>query len=104
MAQGTKLRPVVEAGPLCVDLLRQRATLDGVELALRGKQVGLLAMLAWKAGEPVSRAELYAIAFDRPHSETRRLDVLVSRVRATLVGARSAVRIETVRGVGYRLA
>ena len=56
-------------------------------------------------GEVISRTDLLEQAWGEmrePDSNT--IDVLMSRVRRKLEAARSVVRIETVRGAGFRLS
>lgn len=92
----------VEAGALVFDQLQRRCRLLDTPLDLTTREYQLLLRLALARGQPVSRAELLAdvwqLAFD-PGSGV--LEVQVSRIREKL-GA-DAWRIETVRGVGYRL-
>ncbi|WP_394846504.1 response regulator transcription factor [Pendulispora brunnea] len=92
----------LRVGELVIDRLRRRCTLDGNVLDLRSREYELLLRLAIARSEPVSRATLLAdvwnLGFD-PGSGI--LDVHVSRLRDKL--GTDAWRIETVRGVGYRL-
>lgn len=92
----------VEAGALVFDQIHRRCRLRDAQLDLTAREYQLLLRLALARGETVSRAELLAdvwqLDFD-PGSGV--LEVQISRVREKL-GA-DAWRIETVRGVGYRL-
>jgi len=89
-------------GPLVIDRLMRRATLDGVALDLTLREFDLLLRLAVEAGRTVSRASLlqsvWRLTFD-PGSGV--LDVHLSRLRDKL-GAH-AWMVQTVRGAGYRL-
>lgn len=97
-ARGGELR----VGDLVIRLLPQRAWLGGAALDLRGKEFALLTRLAQELDRPVSRATLlldvWGLRFD-PGSGV--LDVHVSRLRDKL--GDESWRVETVRGVGYRL-
>lgn len=89
-------------GDLVIDRLQRRCTVRGVPLDLTAREYELLVRLASANGAPVPRAALlrdvWRMDFD-PGSGV--LDVQVSRLREKL--GKEAARIETVRGVGYRL-
>ncbi len=92
----------IKVGELVIDRLRRRCTLGGNVLDLRSREYELLLRLAIAGSEAVSRATLLAdvwnLGFD-PGSGI--LDVHISRLRDKL--GTEAWRIETVRGIGYRL-
>jgi len=89
-------------GPLVIQRMSQRALLAGAPVDLTGKEFALLARLALDLDRPVDRATLFAdlwgLRFD-PGSGV--LEVHISRLRDKL--GDEAWRVETVRGVGYRL-
>jgi DNA-binding response OmpR family regulator len=89
-------------GDVVVDLAGRCVRVGGVEVRLTLKEFDLLAMLARAAGSVVSRDDLvthvWQTTFD---GASRTLDVHVATLRAKL--DRPGL-IETVRGVGYRLA
>jgi DNA-binding response OmpR family regulator len=92
----------VDVGDVHVDLARREVTAGGHEILLTRKEFDLLAALARRRGEVVARDELLAVVWDTAWvGSSRTLDVHVATLRAKL--GRPAV-IETVRGVGYRLA
>ena len=93
---------VLRAGDLELDVARHRVTLDGVLLTLSAKEFAVLEVLLEHAGDVVGRGELVARCWDEmsePGSNV--VDVLVGQLRRKLG---SAHLVETVRGVGYRLA
>jgi two-component system response regulator RstA len=101
-------RDTIEVGDLVVDVPGQRATLGGRPLDLTGFELRLLAVLARRAGETVSREDLAAAVQPRggayDPSVDRSLDVHVSHLRSKMGdGPREPKRIRTVRGVGYVL-
>ncbi len=49
---------VLRAGPLRIDRVAQRVAIEGQALELRGREYALLLLLASRAGEVVTRAEL----------------------------------------------
>lgn len=91
-------------GDLAVDPERREASANQQPLALRAKEFDLLHALAANAGIVLSREKLLELVwgFDF-YGQTRTVDVHVAHVRARLADAGSAVNIETVWGVGYKL-
>jgi len=89
-------------GPLAVDRRTRRALVDGQALALTPKEFDLLALLADDPGAVCSRQRILDEVWD-PHwyGPTKTLDVHVASLRRKLGHPEL---IETVRGVGYRLA
>ena len=93
---------VLGAGGLELDVARHRVTLDGVLLTLSAKEFAVLEVLLEHAGEVVGRGELVERCWDEMSEPSSNVvDVLVGQLRRKL-GA--ADLVETVRGVGYRLA
>lgn len=89
-------------GRLTVDRRSRRVFVDGAEVALRPKEFALLAFLTDRLGALVPRAAIMAGVWDGNWSgPTKTLDVHVTALRRKLGGA---VRIESVRGVGFRTA
>lgn len=75
---------------------------DGRLLRLTDNEVQLLRILADRNGEPVSRQELAALT---SAGVERTVDVQVTRLRRKIEpDPREPVHLQTVRGVGYRLA
>jgi two-component system response regulator RegX3 len=90
------------AGRLVVDVPSRRATLEGEDLALTPKEFDLLALLASEPGTVVSRQHVLREVWKTDwYGSTRTIDVHVASVRKKLGNPRW---IETVRGVGLRLA
>ncbi len=93
------------AGPLVVQLDKQRAEIGGVPLALTNTELRILAALVGKAGAVVSRGHLSRFAIGRELlPQDRTLDTHVSNIRRKLADSgdtRCAIR--AVRGSGYRL-
>jgi two-component system OmpR family response regulator len=93
--------PVLVCGPVELDTRSGRVTLDGQHLPLTSHEFKVLAYLMHHAGAVVSRTELtehiYAQDFER---DSNTIEVFVGRLRKKL----PPDLIETVRGLGYRLA
>ena len=92
----------LRAGSLELDLRSRRATLDGRDLALTPKEFDLLALLASDPGAVVSRDHMLREVWNTEwFGPTKTIDVHVASLRKKLGDPRW---IETVRGVGLRLA
>jgi len=89
-------------GALVIDLDERNATVAGVDCALTRVEHAVLVILARRPNAVVARGEIVRRALE-PHTYggERTLDVHVSRLRKKLGG--EGERIETVRGIGYRL-
>jgi two-component system response regulator RegX3 len=93
---------LVHAGRLTVDVRARRAALDESELELTPKEFDLLALLAADAGAVVTRERILREVWDTDwFGPTKTIDVHVASLRRKLGDTRW---IETVRGVGHRLA
>ncbi len=102
-AGGRFLETSVTFGPLGLDVGRRVATLDGRELTLRPREFDLLLAFARLPGAALDRAQLLNLGWGADFfGDQRTVDVHVTWLREKLKG--SGVRIETVWGVGYRLA
>ncbi|WP_394616462.1 response regulator transcription factor [Lentzea sp. JNUCC 0626] len=99
---GPESEAPVEVGALQIITSTRTATLDGEQLSLTRKEFDLLALLASRKGEVVSRDfivdQVWQAHWEAP---SRTLDTHIAALRGKLG---NSVKIETVRGVGYRLA
>jgi two-component system phosphate regulon response regulator PhoB len=96
-------RDVLKAGPICIDRHRHRVQIDGEPVALTLTEFRLLAAIVAGKGRVFSRDQLIDKALGEDAVVTdRTIDVHVTSLRRKLGKARAYV--ETVRGVGYRLA
>ena len=88
-------------GTLTLDTSRSRVALDGAPVKLTAQEFRLLSYLMHHQGQVVSRTELtehlYSQDFDR---DSNTIEVFIGRLRKKIGGD----FIETVRGLGYRLA
>jgi two-component system KDP operon response regulator KdpE len=96
--------PVVEAGPLRIDLAAREARLDGRPVALTRKEFDLLAFLARHPGKVVTQRQLLAEIWGDAHvGDAQYLRVYVGQIRQKLGDDPAAPRfIRTETGVGYR--
>ncbi|HEV8200587.1 MAG TPA: response regulator transcription factor [Candidatus Polarisedimenticolia bacterium] len=92
----------IQVGALSIDLAQHRVEVGAALLELTRVEFAFLAALARKPGVVRTRAWLTEHVLDTDGEATERaLDAHVSRLRKKL-GA--AVKVETVWGIGYRLA
>jgi DNA-binding response OmpR family regulator len=99
---GSKTTEMIEIGKLRIDLPRHEATVAGAPIALRSKEFALLATLAQNLGIVFSRERLLETVWGYDYyGETRTVDVHINHLRDKLSG--SDVRIETIRGTGYKM-
>lgn len=91
------------AGSLAVDAKRRAVTVEGEPVILTYKEFELLCYLLENRGVVLSRDQILTKIWDYNYSgETRTVDVHIRTLRQKLGDA--GALIETVRGVGYRLA
>ncbi len=94
--------PVLSTGKIKMDVLRHKVTVNGKEVVLTLKEFELLRKLILNLGVVLTREQLlediWGYNFD---GETRTVDVHVRSLRQKL--GKAGDRIETVRGVGYRI-
>jgi DNA-binding response OmpR family regulator len=99
-------QPPIVHGPLRVEPASRRVFLDGEEVMLTMREFDLLAFFAANPGRVYSRNQLMESVWGEPwFDDTSTVTVHVRRLRAKLGDDPAEPRfIETVWGVGYRLA
>jgi DNA-binding response OmpR family regulator len=100
-------RPSMElrVGDLTLDAWRRRLAREGVEIRLTAREFAIVETLMRSADAAISRQDLLEQAWgEREEPMSNTIDVLVARIRKKLAAAESSVRIETLRGAGYRLS
>ncbi len=101
-SQETAAADVLLAGSVRLDPDRRSVTVDDRPVALTLTEFNLLAALLRSRGRVLGRAELMAQAWGQAdYGASRTVDVHVAQLRAKLG---EGCPIETVRGVGYRVA
>lgn len=97
----------LQIGPLLVDADGQEAYAYGDALGLRRKELNFLYLLAGRYPRVVTRDQIATRVWGGAHVTGNSIDVTTSGLRDKLEGAlpegTAELRIETVRGVGYRL-
>ena len=101
-----KGRPsLIRAGKLVVDLSAGTATVGGAPVPLTGQEYAVLALLARRKGQAVSKAMLLDHLYDGlVRADSRIVEVFVCKLRKKLSLACGGENcIHTVRGGGYSL-
>ena len=99
-------RPSAElsTGDLRLDPGKRVAWKGGETLVLTAREFAILETLMRRPGAVISREEILEQAWgEREEPMSNTIDVLVARLRRKIDPPRGASRIETVRGMGYRL-
>ncbi|HEX8570464.1 MAG TPA: response regulator transcription factor [Caulobacteraceae bacterium] len=92
--------PALTCGELRLDPRAARASVGGEPLRLTSLEYRLLHYLMMHQGRVISRTELVEHLYDQDFDrDSNTIEVFVGRVRKKI----GADRIETVRGLGYRL-
>ncbi|MEP1230002.1 MAG: response regulator transcription factor [Litorimonas sp.] len=90
----------IEIGDLTVDNRAARAFVDGMAIKLTSHEFRLLSYMASHRGRVISRTELVEHIYDQDFDrDSNTIEVFVGRLRRKI----GTERIETVRGLGYRL-
>lgn len=91
----------LDVGPIHLDMGRRNAFADGKLLDLTDREFDLLAYLARRRGQPVTKSDLVEHVWDAAEVVPNVVEVHVSRLRDKL--GKHASMIETLRGTGYRM-
>jgi two-component system, OmpR family, alkaline phosphatase synthesis response regulator PhoP len=92
----------IDVGDLRIDPAAREVRRDGLPLTLRAQEFELLKALAQNAGKVMTRETLLSQAWGYDYlGESRTVDVHVAALRDRLAG--SAVQVQSVRGIGYKL-
>ena len=97
-----KTDQVLTCGDIVLDEVRHIVTVDGKQVVLTLKEYELLKLLMENAGQVFTRDILLSRIWGQDYlGETRTVDVHIGTLRTKL--AKSGEKIETVRGVGYKM-
>lgn len=95
-------RPRFACGPLAFDAATRQFNLGEELLSLSPREHAVLRALIQRSGEPLPKREILERVFsDQEDVQPEAIEVLVHRLRKRLEG--TAVRIVTLRGLGYVL-
>ena len=91
-------------GDLHIDFLARKAFRDGARIDLTAKEFSLLAVLAKRQGEILSKTAIAELVWDiNFDSNTNVVEVAIKRLRAKIDGPFKTPLLHTIRGMGYVL-
>ena len=97
-----KTDQVLTCGDIVLDEVRHIVTVDGKQVVLTLREYELLKLLMENAGQVFTRDILLSRIWGQDYlGETRTVDVHIGTLRTKL--AKGGEKIETVRGVGYKM-
>jgi len=97
---GTPEQTMLDVGDVVLDLRRRSVTVDGRSVELSSREFALAETLFRHPGQVLSREQLLSMVWGYDFEpESNVVDVYIGYLRRKL----GAERIETVRGMGYRL-
>lgn len=93
---------IFEHGPLRYDQAQRKVTINGDEIKLTPREMSLLEIFLMHLGRALTKEEIHAklFGFDE-NSALNAIELYVARLRRKLAG--SAINIQTLWGVGYRV-
>jgi two-component system, OmpR family, response regulator len=95
----------LERGGLVIDLLKRQVERDGAPVQLQPREFRILEELMREDGKVVTRTMLLERVWNYHFDpQTNIVDTHISRLRSKLNEGGKADLIETIRGVGYRMA
>ncbi len=101
---GPEQAPILEAGPLRVDLARREVTVDGRGVRLTPTEFRLLALLARHAGKVLTHRQILREVWGPNATEAHYVRVQMAELRKKLEADPARPRLlVTEPGVGYRL-
>jgi two-component system OmpR family response regulator len=95
----------LRVGDLVLDLRARRVSRSGVDIDVSPQEFSLLEALARRPGEVLTREQLVHLAWDLAYeARSNVVDVCVKGLRDRIDRPFGRTSLQTVRGVGYRLA
>lgn len=94
----------IRVGPIEIDPVQTTATADGTNLELTATEFRLLLYMAEHAGRTFNRGELLEAVLPESEALERVIDVHLGNLRKKLEARGASYVLQTVRGLGYRLA
>jgi len=105
LRRSAKPEVILRAGDLELDRVHRKVHRGGQPIELTQKELAVLECLMENAGEPVTRSMLYERVWNsRDEGMTNLVDVYVNYLRSKIDKNFETKLIQTVRGVGYKLA
>jgi len=94
---------VFRYGEVELDEAQGEITCSGKPIEMRLSEQRLLVILMRRSGSVVAKSTIEDALSGGRELSANAVEILVSRVRKTLIDRSAGVTIETVRGIGYRL-
>lgn len=106
LRRGTKQRPaVLKAGDIGLDPATHRAWRGDIPIELTPRQFSLLEFFLRRCGEALSKTEILEHVWDFAYAgDPNIVEVYVRQLRVRIDEPFGRASLETLRGVGYRLA
>jgi DNA-binding response OmpR family regulator len=96
--------PTLEVGDLRIDTARQDVSRGTAPIALTAREFALLEYLAMRAGEVVSRTDIWEHVYEfRAEADSNVVDVYIGYLRKKIERPGQPALIHTIRGAGYSL-
>jgi two-component system response regulator PhoP len=96
-------RPVVQCGPVVLDIGAQAVKVDGRPADLTAQEYKVLEYLMLHAGQVISKTTLTEHVYDQDFDlDSNVIEVFIARLRKKLDPDTRLKPIETLRGRGYR--
>jgi two-component system OmpR family response regulator len=103
--QGVARPRELRVGDLCLDLTARRVCRGDQEVTLTAQEFALLEALARRPGQALTREQLVHLAWDTAYeARSNVVDVCVKGLRDRIDRPFGRRSLQTVRGLGYRLA
>lgn len=97
-------RPILEAGPVKLDINGRIVTVEGKEVSLTGKEYSVLESLMRRKGATLTKETIMNCLYTRDEiPEIKIIDVFVCKLRRKLADAGADKLITTVWGRGYTI-
>ena len=97
-------KPVLEVGDISLDTAGQEVRVAGAPVSLTAYEFRVLQQLMLRAGDVVSKTELYEHIYEEDDErDSNVIEVFIRRLRTKLDPNGDRQPIETLRGRGYRL-
>lgn len=105
MSAHTEQNSIIECGDLVINKNRREISRNGVSIDFTSNEFNVITYLAENSQRAVSRDELLKELwkFSNDDIDTRATDDTMKRIRKKLSENGSSVKIETVRGFGFRI-
>jgi two-component system response regulator PhoP len=96
--------PVIEMGPICLDMSAQEITYDNTPMDLTAYEYKVMEYLMLNPNKVISKTELTEHIYDQDFDlDSNVIEVFVGRLRKKLDPTGELKPIETLRGRGYRI-